>query len=335
MDPRLDRACGTLLGLALGDALGMPSQTLPRAEITARYGRITGLIDPFDGHPVSHGLIAGQVTDDTEQSFLLAKRLLADPPHFDEPAWARDLLDWEADIRARGVRDLLGPSTKAALDALLAGVPATETGRAGTTNGAAMRIAPVGIATPPRIPHLIDRVLLTCRVTHNTAEAIAGASAVAMVISRGIDGASFDDALDDALDAARAGQRQGHPVGAPDMAGRIARALDLAAAGDEAAIATQVGTSVASHHAVPAAFAVLRLANGDIWRAGLIAANIGDDTDTIGAIAGAMAGACGGTAPLPAPAVARLRKVNDLPIEDTAQALLALRDTGHTAGQTT
>ncbi len=47
----------------------------------------------------------------------------------------------------RGSRDLLGPSTKRALERLAAGEPGAETGRDGTTNGAAMRVTPVGIAS--------------------------------------------------------------------------------------------------------------------------------------------------------------------------------------------
>ena len=172
--------------MALGDALGMPSQTLTRAQIAAAYGRIKGFVAPIADHPVSHGLQAAMVTDDTEQTLLLARRLIADREGFDGLAWARALLDWEADVRKRGLRDLLGPSSKAALEALMAGVPATETGRNGTTNGAAMRIVPVGISTPPHdAARLVDRVAEACQVTHSTGEAIAAAAAVAMVVSLG------------------------------------------------------------------------------------------------------------------------------------------------------
>lgn len=328
MDQAEDRARGALLGLAMGDAMGMPSQTLGRAEIAARYGEIADFTAPFDGHPVSHGLRAGQVTDDTEQSLLLARRLIADPQGFDDAGWARDLLDWEADIRARGLRDLLGPSSKAALDALLAGADPGETGRQGTTNGAAMRIAPLGIAMPPVTVPLVARVARTCRVTHNTGEAIAAASAVAMVVSRGVEGADFDAALPAALEAAEAGQAMGHAVGCPDIAARIARALEVAQSGDAAEVADRIGNSVASHESVPAAFAVVRLARGCAWRAARIAANIGDDTDTIGAIAGAMAGACQGAVALPADRVAALLAANELGcIDMLARGLLAQRMT--------
>ena len=46
-----ERALGALCGLALGDALGMPTQSLPRAEIVARYGAVVGGFHPGpDGH---------------------------------------------------------------------------------------------------------------------------------------------------------------------------------------------------------------------------------------------------------------------------------------------
>ncbi|MCA0273167.1 MAG: ADP-ribosylglycohydrolase family protein [Proteobacteria bacterium] len=322
----LDRALGALTGVALGDALGMPSQTLPRDAIVAAYGRITDLVNPVADHPVSHGLKAGMVTDDTEQTLILADLLLRTPGAFDDRAWADALLAWERDVRARGLRDLLGPSSKRALDALLAGVPATETGRAGTTNGAAMRIAPVGIATPPDDPAtLVARVAEACRVTHNTREAISSAAAVAMVVSLGVAGAGFDAAIAGALDAAKLGATLGAPVGEADMAGRIRAALKVAETGSADDLASRIGTSVASRESVPAAFGVVLLAGGDPWRAGLIAANIGDDTDTIGAIACAMAGACSGLSAFPAEKVDRVVTLNHLSLGPLAEGLLALR----------
>jgi ADP-ribosylglycohydrolase len=319
MTQALDRARATLWGGALGDAMGMPSQTLPRAMIAQRYGRITDFIAPYDGHPISHGLSAAQVTDDTEQTLVLARCLLHG---FDEMAWAQALLAWESTIVARGLHDLLGPSSKAALRALLGGVPPGQSGLGGRTNGAAMRIAPVGIATATKDPSVLaDAVLAVSRITHATAEAVSAASAVAAVISAGIDGASFDEALGFAFDAAEAGARVGLDGATTDVAARIRLALT---AQDEDTLAA-MGTSVLSRESVPVAFGVVRLAGGDPWRAALIAANIGDDTDTIGAIACAMAGACGGMATLPVAALDQLRAANDLDIDALAGGLLALR----------
>lgn len=326
-DVRRDRARATLWGLALGDAAGMPSQTFDRARIARTYGTIDRLRAPCAAHPVAHGLRAGQVTDDTEQAMLLAHRLATEPDRFDERGWADDLLRWEASVAARGLRDLLGPSTKAALEALLAGESPAESGRRGTTNGAAMRIAPLGIATPLEpFEALLARVERVSRVTHHTGEAIGAAAAVAALVSAGIGGASFEAALPAALAAARLGQRRCRTRGEHDIHDALERALELAAGeADLATIAEAVGTSVAAHESVPAAFALARRAGGDAARAVFAAANIGDDTDTIGAIAGALCGACAGMAALPPDALARVRAMNALPIDPLVDALLAMR----------
>src|SRR5688572_20517464 len=97
-----DRALGTLVGAALGDALGMPTQTLSPPEIKATYGEVTDFTAPTGDHPVSRGLCAGAVTDDTEQTLLLAETLLASGPSFDDLKWVEALVRWEDDIRARG-----------------------------------------------------------------------------------------------------------------------------------------------------------------------------------------------------------------------------------------
>ena len=244
---------------------------------------------------------------------------------FTDAAWATALLEWEQDVRARGLHDLLGPSSKAALEALIAGVPATQTGLRGTTNGAAMRIVPIGISVPIGGARLVDKVEAVCRVTHATGEAVGGAAAVASVISQGLNGLNFDATLEGALEAARIGCERGNPIGERDMAGRISLALDVATAGDEAALAAQIGTSVASREAVAAAFGVVRLAKGDPWRAAVIAANIGDDTDTIGAMACAMCGACSGLSAFPADKLDVLKTANAFDPETIARDLLVLR----------
>ncbi|WP_171180437.1 ADP-ribosylglycohydrolase family protein [Ruegeria sp. HKCCD8929] len=324
---KLDRAYGALIGMAIGDALGMPSQTMSPEQICRHYGQITGFVAPYPNHPVSHGLSAGQVTDDTEQALMLARRLVSGRGRIDEDLLAQDLLEWEAGVKARGLRDLLGPSSKAALDAMLAGSPVTETGRNGTTNGAAMRIAPIGIAVAAEpMSEFVDQVELACRMTHNTGEAIAAAAAVAAVISCGVEGGTFVGALPVALKAAEEGQSRGYPVGDGDIAVRISTAVSCAkegAAADE--LAAKIGTSVASHESVAAAFGIVLLAAGDPWQAALIAANIGDDTDTIGAISCAMAGACSGAGAIPKEAIETIATANSLPLEETAWDLLSLR----------
>ena len=138
----LDRACGALHGLAIGDAMGMPTQLMSRAEVVARYGRLLEWFEPAGAsHPVAAGMAAGSVTDDTEQAVLLAELLVAGGGAVDPHVWVRALQDWEADMVRRGSADLLGPSTRRALHAVSEGVDPGLAGASGDTNGAAMRIA--------------------------------------------------------------------------------------------------------------------------------------------------------------------------------------------------
>ncbi|MFJ6985343.1 MULTISPECIES: ADP-ribosylglycohydrolase family protein [unclassified Streptomyces] len=330
MNDEHDRAVGALYGLALGDALGMPTQLLSRPSIVARFGTVSGFEPGPPDNPVSAGMPAGAVTDDTDQALIVARLLTESGGRIDPLRLAKELLDWEREMKAKGSLDLLGPSTKAALEAVSRGVPVEEAGKAGATNGAAMRITPVGIAcSPAPLDRFLDRVAAACQVTHDTSLGIASAAAVAAAVSRGVDGGDLRDVVDAAVTAAAAGAERGHWVAGADIATRIAWAVELVRDQPEQRALDQVcdlvGTSVASQESVPAAFAVLALADGDPWRACLLAANLGGDCDTIGAVAGAVGGALRGASALPADALATLRSVNGLDLEPVADALLTLR----------
>ncbi|HEV7253026.1 MAG TPA: ADP-ribosylglycohydrolase family protein [Mesorhizobium sp.] len=328
---RFDRALGALVGGALGDAMGMPTQTLSPAAIEAIWGRVEDFVPPPADHPVSAGLEAGAITDDTEQALLLARLLAEGRKPFGAEAWAAALLAWEADVRRRGLLDLLGPSTKRAVEAIGRGVPPDEAGRFGNTNGAAMRAGPMGILVPPvPLEALVDRVEETCRPTHNTGLAISGAAAVAAAVSAAVEGASWPEAAALAVEAAREGEKRGHWAAGARVGQRIAWALDFSRGRPRAqAIAAMrdlVGTSVAVQESVPAAFAVVEVAGGDPWDCAVIAANLGGDTDTIGAIAAGMAGALQGFSHLPQDKVRRLRGFDVPEARRLATSLLALRE---------
>jgi ADP-ribosylglycohydrolase len=328
------RARGALYGLAIGDALGMPTQMLSRPEIVARWGPfLTGFEPAPPGHPIAAGMPAGAVTDDTEQAVLLGRLLVAGRGAIDPHELAGALVRWEHDMAERGSLDLLGPSTKRAVTAVLAGTPPEEAGASGTTNGAAMRIAPVGIAVPldaadEGLLALVDQVEAASRVTHNTGIALAGAAAVAAAVSAGVSGAGLAVATAAAVRAARIGAERGHWVAGADVAARIEWAVGLVAGRYQAQAAeliyTLVGTSLATQESVPAAFAVLAAVPGDPWRACLLAASLGGDCDTIAAMAGAIAGACAGTEAFPPEAIAVI-DAHGLGLASLADDLLALR----------
>ena len=339
MDPRFSRAYGALAGLALGDALGMPTQEMSPEQIRAVYGRITGLVDGDASQPYAPGMPAGSVTDDTEQALLIASLLVrgrgSSSGHIALNAveFAHALLAWEDSMIERGSLDLLGPSTKAALERVRAGEDPLTVGGAGTTNGAAMRVTPIGIAVSTADPEAFaEAVWSSCRVTHATRQGFQSAALVAAAVSMGIDAArspspDLRSLLWKAVTYVDSLPERGAWTPDPDVVAATRRAMQLAvnpASSSLECLVEQVGTSVASAHAIPMAFALL--ARDPSPKALLDAANIGGDTDTIGAIAGAILGAALGVEVLPADSLSMIEEVSHLGLSSVAGDLLELRD---------
>ena len=332
MDPRFSRAYGALAGLALGDALGMPTQAMSPQQIQMVYGHVTGLVDGDKSQPYAPGMAAGSVTDDTEQALLIASLLLkghGSGLNLDASEFSHALLAWEDSMIERGSLDLLGPSTKAALERVRAGENPLRVGGEGTTNGAAMRVTPIGIAASTSDRQLFaDAVWSSCQVTHATRQGFQSAALVAAAVSLGIDAGAADvtDLLWEAVDFVRSLPERGAWSPEPDVVAATHRALKLAAqpASSLEWLAEQIGTSVASAQAIPMAFTLL--ARDPSPRALLQAANLGGDTDTIGAIAGAILGASLGVEVFDAYGLAQVEQVSQLDLPSVATALLTLRD---------
>ncbi|HVD79876.1 MAG TPA: ADP-ribosylglycohydrolase family protein [Propionibacteriaceae bacterium] len=329
MSTASDRARGALYGLAIGDALGMPTQLMSHEEVSDCFGVLDGFREAPADHPIAAGLPAGSITDDTEQALLLADALLIGGGHLDTEDLARRLVAWAERARERGSLDLLGPSSSAVVAAAVAGAPLDET-RFGATNGAAMRITPVGLMmSTDDLDALVDLVVEASRVTHHTGVAIAGAAAVAAAVSGGIGGASVAQATTLGIRAAELGYQRGEWVAGAVVARRIAWAIGLVNPDDHDRslrdIVELIGTSLATQESVPAAFAVLALHPDDPWQACLTAASLGGDSDTIAAMAGAIAGACHGIDGWPPDAVRTVSETNNLDLDLVAEKLLALR----------
>ncbi|MGZ0717480.1 ADP-ribosylglycohydrolase family protein [Pseudomonas palleroniana] len=333
MSPQ-NRALGAFYGLALGDALGMPTQSLSREQVRAQFGAITALQDAHADQPIAPNMPAGSITDDTEQAILVGELLVAGQGKIDPQVLAQRLIDWEAVMRAKGSQDLLGPSTKRAIEMILAGHTPQESGRYGTTNGAAMRITPVGIATDIRDPaQFIQAVIQACQVTHNTTLGISSAAAVAAVVSAGINGVDLGEALNIGVQIAQQAQDHGYWVAGGRISTRISWARTLSVgSGDKALFADLlyelIGTSVASQESVVVSFALAQqVAVGDMsaFEALCLAASLGGDTDTIAAMLGAMLGACLGLQCWPEAMIEQVKVVNRLDLQPLVTALLAMR----------
>ena len=338
MDPRFSRAYGALAGLALGDALGMPTQAMSPEQIRAVYGTITGLVDADASQPYAPGMPAGSVTDDTEQALLVASLLVrgrgtsSGRVALDAGEFAHALLAWEDSMIERGSLDLLGPSTKAALERVRAGEDPLTVGGAGTTNGAAMRVTPIGIAMSTADPEAFaDAVWSSCQVTHATRQGFQSAALVAAAVSMGIDAVrsttpDLRSLLWKAVTYVDSLPERGAWTPDPDVVAATRRAMQLVAnpaSSSLECLVEQVGTSVASAQAIPMAFALL--ARDPSPQALLDAANIGGDTDTIGAIAGAILGAALGFEIFVGRGLAQVELASHLDLPSVALELLELR----------
>jgi ADP-ribosylglycohydrolase len=313
---------GCLAGLALGDALGLPTEMLTPQLIAEWYGEIRGLTTIDTRHP-HHNLPRGSVSDDTDQALLLAQ-LLIDDGAIDPTRLAQKLLAWSRTPRVRD-NNFLGKATRAALEAIAAGTPVESTGR-GETIGAAMRVAPVALAIASR-EKLIEQVIASCVPTHNTHAAISGAMAVAFAVSAALEPtATIETMAGAAAEGARVGSTFGAWSWTPPLDKRIAWAMGAAAGmslRDAARFAFEViGTGEAPWELVTSAFAILRAASGKPVPALLAAANVGGDTDTLGAIVGALVGALGGINALDATMVKQVEQVNGLDLSAVAREII-------------
>ena len=346
-----EKAAGCLAGVAIGDAMGLPTQFMTPKDIESEFGEIDGFERAPAWHPYGNRR-AGSVTDDTEQTLALADELLKRGGNLTPEAAAAALLGWAKD---RGLleTDHIGPSTGEALRLIDSGMDPDRTGSKGVTNGASMRISPVGIASPwpgyrPQ-NELVEEVQAACRATHNTPVAISGAAAVAGAITAGVSGTSgvgeiiqtgkelsktaYEKVEEELPDPEELDKKTTLEVMSgrvsPSVKERIDFAVEVARGSKTEKVARRlydlVGTGVRTIETVPAAFALLAVTEGDPLKVVKLAANVGGDTDTLGAIAGGIAGAHAGLSGFPKKYLEKVEAINDLNIENYAEKLVRLR----------
>jgi len=319
------KTLGSLLGVAYGDAFGMPS-SLWNPEMIHKYfpERITKLLPAPKGHVIHDGMLAGQVTDDTQQTMLLAD-LFIEERKFSRHGVAKKLLGWAKNLNAFESM-ILGPSSLKALKMIDSGVPVEETGLMGDTNGAAMKIAPAGIVHPGDYDAVISDVAEICIPTHNTNIAIAGASAVACAVAAGMAGKDINEMIDAAMYGAEKGMKLGRQWYGASIIKRTELALKIVRAGKTEKQIWQdlydyVGAGVAMSESVPTALALVVYYTGNPLKTAYASANMGGDCDTVGAIAGGMAGAFSGSDAFPHQIIKQLSSVNNIDFEKYAQKI--------------
>lgn len=328
-----NRIYGCLVGVAAGDAMGMPTSLMSRQAIRETFpDYIRDFLPAPEGHVIHDGMLAGQITDDTQHTLLIADSVV-EKRRVDAHDIAARLMAW---AEAMGAFEslIVGPSSLRALHRLRSGVPIEEAGVTGDTNGACMRISPAGIYGHGDLERTVDAVAAACMPTHNTNIAIAGASAVAIVIGSGVSGVTeVDELIGRALEAAETGSRKGRAWYGASIVRRTERALRIVAgSSDRTAVMDDlydiVGAGVAMTETVPVCLAMLKLADGDPVEAIGLATNLGGDCDTTASIVGAMCGAIAGIEAFPQEWIDKLEGVNDLHLEDYAEKLASVVSDG-------
>lgn len=285
-----ERACGALVGHAVGDSFGDAART---PENHFLYG-IT-----MDFH---EGPAPG--TDDTEFGLLTAQALLESRGNLTSEhileAWKRHVLPL-AELK-RG-----GASEREASANIRRGILPPLSGRDNSysmSDGAAMRMTPIGIAAagdPARAARLSE---IDAQISH-ARDGIWGAQAVAVAVAVATAGGSVDEVVCEAIEITptdswmrRSLVRSEEIISQNPSIEDAWMPLHRALWSEYKAVAPE---------AVAEAFAVFRLVRGDVRRGIVYAGNWGRDADTVAAIVGALCGAMQGISAIPPAWVDKVR----------------------------
>lgn len=283
--PRAEAALGVLWGTALGDALGLPAEGMSARAVRRRFGRL-------ERHRMLFG--HGIVSDDTEQSALLAQSLAASSNlEACRRRFRRAMVGWFLRLPFG-----IGFGTLRACTRIALGMRRTGVRSAG--NGAAMRAAILGAVFPDdaRTRRAYGRAM--AEVTHSDPRAVEGALFVAELAA----GCSLADPGVDRLTLVEASL---DVVEDPQLAEALSSAESLSAAGASTADAAgSLGAGGFVVHSVPLATFCFARFGDDVQSALVETIAAGGDTDTNAAIVGALVGALHGPDALPQELVRRI-----------------------------
>jgi ADP-ribosylglycohydrolase len=283
-----DRLTGILLGTAVGDALGLPAE-----GISAKRQR-----KMFPG-PWRHRFLFGRgmLSDDTEHAFFVAQSLLRHPA---DAALFQRRLAWHLCWWLAGLPAGVGKATAKACIKLWLGFPPTRSGVFSAGNGPAMRSALIGGYFHDNPAAIEQFVLASTRITHTDPKARIGALAVARLAAWAVEHSPNDPP--DANEIAKIlAQTASDDREWTDLVPKMADSYsDKKSVGDFAlSLGLHKGVSGYIYHTVPVATYAWLRHYGD-FRATLESAlTCGGDSDTVGAIAGALAGATLGPEGIP------------------------------------
>ena len=329
----IDRILGGLIGAGAADAMGAATEGRTTRQILDYFGHRVTDFEKVPADTFGAGNEPGQVTDDFSSAWFIADHILKNQGQVTAQAVKEALIDWsEHEVF---FDRFAGPTTRLAIRRFK-GEKIEETGSVNlvsrqATNGAAMKIAPVGLLSGGNLQRAIEDAITVTMVTHDNYLALSGACAVAAAVSKALlPDADLYNVIQAGLFGAEQGELRGKKI-ARDVAGpSVCRRMEMAIAiglgpGTEeekmTEISERIGTGLHISEAVPAAFGFFAASGGSAMGTIISAVNAGYDTDTVGTIAGAIAGTLQGQKAFPAHFLPVLEKANGLKIELLAQRI--------------
>lgn len=289
---------GVLSGTAVGDALGLPAENLSPGRIQRLWRlkskHIGGTPVPLTDWRMQLAFGRGMISDDTEHTLMVAQALLSEPN--DAAAFQR-VLAWKFRWWFACVPAGMGLATAKACLKLWIGVPASRSAVNSGGSGPAMRSAIIGAYFANDLEKRREFVRASSRLTHKGWQAETAALAVAEATAVAVTTSGELDARDVLL------KLRGLSSEAEwqEWMGRIESGLAerMTVGGFVRSCGLERGVSGYSLHVVSAALYAWLLHRGDFRSALCAALDCGGDTDTVGAIVGALCGASGGVEGIP------------------------------------
>ena len=278
------RLAGAVFGSLCGDALGMPVGGWPPEQIKEVHGRLDSM---------RPGRLAkGSYTDDSQMMLSVLETLVKHKKIEPQDLARRFAENFEPE---RGY----GGRTYDALNRLRNGADWRSISSDSWANGAAMRVGVVGAFFAGHFDEIKKAALAQCRVTHTHPLAQAGACAQALAVGLACDlGAKGEKPQTDIVTAYLAEQIEDI---SPEAADRLLALPDTQGLTEEEcqdALWAEYEMNLRTMEAVCPALGAFLWADS-FKDAVVMAVSLGGDTDTIGAMAGAMAGAYHGLDAIP------------------------------------
>ncbi|WP_019120972.1 ADP-ribosylglycohydrolase family protein [Brevibacillus massiliensis] len=323
-----DRALGCLLGLAIGDAMGMPASFMTPEGIKQRYGRITGFVVPHPDQIAHTALDKGEVTDDTQESLIISA-VLMEAGTFDEELFIEKMKSWALDHKMLE-STVIGPSTRKFLQSIINGQDYRENGKYGDTNGGAMRVAPIGIFYHGDWEEAVRHAIQSALPSHGSKPGVASTAAIAAAVAAALEGnKSPKEIMQIAIEGADRGELAGFDIPAPSVADRIRLAVELVDRNRDKTLDEicyilyrYIGAGMKSYESIPFSLGVFYAADGDVNQGIIAAVNAGDDADTNGSIVGGLCGAYSGAQRIHPEWVKKVQESNQLDFGQIAEKLI-------------